>query len=85
MATEIKPDVIIMDLRMSGMSGIEAASHLKLNKTTRSIPIIGLSTLHHNIKSIDESSLFYKVLEKPVLWDELLDALINIDAQLNNF
>lgn len=85
MAVEIKPDVIIMDLRMSGMSGIEAASHLKLNKTTRSIPIIGLSTLHHNIKSINENSLFYKVLEKPVLWDELLDVLINIDAQLNNF
>ncbi|MCD6555361.1 MAG: two-component system response regulator [Chloroflexi bacterium] len=37
------PDLILMDVRMPKMSGYEACEKLKLNPTTRDIPIVFLS------------------------------------------
>jgi len=84
MASEIKPDLIIMDLRMSGMGGIETATHLKLNKSTRDIPILGLSSLHQKIKAQDERVYFHDIIDKPILWEELFETLSNIDNQVAN-
>jgi PAS domain S-box-containing protein len=42
-ARRVHPDVIIMDLRLPGMDGYEALSHLKRNITTGTIPIIAIS------------------------------------------
>jgi CheY-like chemotaxis protein len=44
------PDVILMDLRMHGMSGIEATRRIKSDETLAHIPIIVLSawTSRHN-------------------------------------
>lgn len=42
-ARRIHPDVILLDLRLPGMDGYEALSHLKRNIATGSIPIIALS------------------------------------------
>jgi PAS domain S-box-containing protein len=42
-ARRVHPDVILLDLRLPGMDGYEALSHLKRNIATGAIPIIALS------------------------------------------
>jgi CheY-like chemotaxis protein len=42
-ARKIKPDVILLDLRMSKMNGFEVAQQLKQSKETSGIPIIAMS------------------------------------------
>ncbi len=42
-ALEIKPDLILMDVRMPKMTGYEACQALKKQEQTRSIPVVFLS------------------------------------------
>jgi DNA-binding response OmpR family regulator len=42
-AVEIKPDLILMDVRMPKMTGYEACKELKAKDATRDIPIVFLS------------------------------------------
>jgi CheY-like chemotaxis protein len=42
-ATEILPDLILMDVRMPKMNGIEACRALKLEAKTKDIPVVFLS------------------------------------------
>jgi putative two-component system response regulator len=45
MVHQSRPDIILLDVMMPGMDGLEVASRLKANAHTRSIPIIMLTTL----------------------------------------
>ena len=40
MADDHSPDVIVMDIRMPKMDGLEAVSHIRKNPKTKSIPIL---------------------------------------------
>ena len=42
-ASEEKPDLIILDIMMAGMDGFEVCKRLKDNKTTAKIPVIFLT------------------------------------------
>ena len=42
-ATEIKPDLILMDVRMPKMTGYEACKALKDQESTKEIPVVFLS------------------------------------------
>ena len=42
-----RPALIVMDVRMPGMGGIEACRRLKANPPTASIPVIFLSAWHN--------------------------------------
>jgi putative two-component system response regulator len=44
-AAEPKPDIVLLDIMMPGMDGYEVCRRLKLNPTTRDIPIILLSAM----------------------------------------
>jgi CheY-like chemotaxis protein len=55
MATRVQPDVIVMDLAMPSMSGVDAAHHLRNDPRTRQIPIILLTG--HGIRAIQEGAL----------------------------
>jgi signal transduction histidine kinase/PleD family two-component response regulator len=69
------PDLILMDLVMPEMDGLEATQILKSNKDTRSIPVINISASaksHHLDKS--QKKIFADILLKPVRLLELVDS-----------
>lgn len=45
MAEQKKPDIILIDLLMSGMGGIEVLEHLKDNDNTKNIPAVIVTNL----------------------------------------
>jgi two-component system cell cycle response regulator DivK len=46
-ARHLLPDVILMDLSMPWLDGLEATRHLKSDERTRNIPVIALTALSH--------------------------------------
>ena len=45
LAREALPNLILMDIQLPGMDGLEATAHLKANAATRAIPVIALTAL----------------------------------------
>ena len=74
LAVDLKPDVIVMDLSMPGMTGISATHHLKHDPRTRSIKVILLTG--YGARAIAEGALEMGVdvfLTKPCLPEDLED------------
>ena len=73
-ATELLPDVILMDIRLPDIDGTEAARRLKNDPRTAGIPIVALTSLA--MKGDREWFLalgFDGYLEKPISVRELPD------------
>jgi two-component system cell cycle response regulator DivK len=45
LALERRPDLILMDIQLPGMDGLQATALLKRNEATRGIPVIALTAL----------------------------------------
>ena len=45
LAREERPDLILMDIQLPGMDGLEATTQLKADDTTRHIPVVALTAL----------------------------------------
>ncbi len=78
------PDVILMDINLPGINGIEAMNILRKDPATARIPIIALSAnaMLHDIKSGLEAG-FFRYLTKPMKINEFLTALddaLNLSA-----
>jgi len=43
LARDSRPALILMDIQLPGMSGIEALAHLRADPTTRDIPIVAVT------------------------------------------
>jgi CheY-like chemotaxis protein len=71
-----KPDAVIMDINLPGMSGVEAMERLRASPETRDIPVIGLSAaaLLQDTKRAQAAG-FFRYLTKPVKVDELTRTL----------
>jgi len=79
LAHERKPRVIIMDINLPGMSGIEALGILRASSDTRSIPVIALTAAaSERDRQQGEQAGFYRYLTKPVKVAELEAALDEI-------
>jgi PAS domain S-box-containing protein len=71
-----QPDVVIMDINLPGMSGIDALHALRAAPETADIPVIALSAAaSERDKQRGVSAGFSRYLTKPVKVDELLAAL----------
>ena len=71
-----RPDVVIMDINLPGMSGFDAMQRLHESPETRDIPVIGLSAgaLLRDMTRAKEVG-FYRYLTKPVKVAELTKVL----------
>lgn len=67
-----KPDLIFMDVYLSGMDGREICKQIKENEKTRNIPVIIFSA-HKSMKEVFEESGANDFIGKPFNMDELYD------------
>ena len=74
-----RPNLVIMDINLPGMSGFEATARLKEWPETRGIPVIALSAaaMARDLERMREAG-FHRYLTKPVKVDELAAALEDI-------
>lgn len=76
--SDIKPDLILLDIMMPGMSGFEVAARIKENHKTSHIPIIFLTAKNDNesiVKGFELGAVDY--LSKPFQKEELLVRIKN--------
>jgi two-component system cell cycle response regulator DivK len=74
LATERKPDLILMDIQLPGISGIDALRQLRANPDTSHIPAVAVtaSVMQQDRKHITEAG-FDGYLGKPINLKEFLD------------
>jgi len=70
------PDVILMDINLPGISGIEAMNILRKDQATKHIPIIALSA-NAMLRDIERGleAGFFRYLTKPIKINEFMSAL----------
>ena len=76
MARAHRPDVILMDINLPGLSGIEALSILRHDPATAQIPVVALSAnaMPRDIEKGLQAG-FYRYLTKPIKLTELMETL----------
>jgi PAS domain S-box-containing protein len=76
LAREFMPEVILMDINLPGISGIDAMNILRADPATAHIPIVAISA--NAIPSDIKKGLaagFFRYLTKPIVINEFMDAL----------
>lgn len=76
LAREFVPEVILMDINLPGISGVEAMRILQADPATAHIPIVAISAnaMPNDIrKGLDAG--FFRYLTKPIVVSEFMDAL----------
>jgi two-component system, cell cycle response regulator DivK len=76
LARKHKPDLVLMDIQLPGISGIEAFKQIRGNAATRAIPVIALTA---SVTPTDRSAItaagFDAFLGKPINLKEFLDTV----------
>jgi CheY-like chemotaxis protein len=73
-----KPDVVLLDISLPGMSGIEVAAELRRNPEQAQCVLVALTG--HSIESLPSPSPFDRYFEKPVGIDSLRAYFSEIQA-----
>jgi CheY-like chemotaxis protein len=75
-ARSSRPDVILMDINLPGISGLEALAILREDPATARIPIVALSAnaMPRDIQKGLEAGFFY-YLTKPIKVKEFMDTI----------
>jgi signal transduction histidine kinase len=77
------PDLILLDVMMTGLDGFETCQHLKTNSKTCEIPIIFMSALSDTIDKVKGLSIGgVDYITKPFHTEEVL-ARINVHLKIN--
>jgi CheY-like chemotaxis protein len=76
LARQHRPAVIVMDINLPGMSGVDALHALRAAPETHDTPVIALTAAAtERDKQRGKAAGFYQYLTKPVKVDEFIDAL----------
>lgn len=73
---KIHPDLLLLDLWMSGISGVDVCNQIRKNKEIKNIPII-LVSASSELKANASRATFNDVIAKPFDMDELLIKIKN--------
>ena len=74
------PSIVLTDLEMPRMNGIELSKHLRLNKETAFTPIIMIASMSSKKdKRVAENSGITTYISKPYNEDELLEVINSLD------
>ena len=76
LAHAIQPDVVLMDINLPGMSGLQAMERLAADAATAHIPVIAISALamQHDIAKGLQAG-FFRYLSKPIKLAALTEAM----------
>ena len=79
LARERKPDLILMDIQLPGMNGIEAIGVLRADPATAAIPVVAVtaSVMPQDRNKITEAG-FNAYVGKPINLKEFLDTVRNM-------
>jgi two-component system, cell cycle response regulator DivK len=82
LARELGPALIIMDIQLPGMSGLEALAHLRADAATRRIPVLAVtaSAMDHDRARILAAG-FEGYQRKPISVKQLVDTVQNLLAR----
>ena len=76
MALAQKPDLVLMDIHLPGMNGIEALAKLRADAATRAIPVLAFTaSVMPQDRSQITSAGFDGFLAKPINLKEFLDTV----------
>ena len=79
LARERKPDLILMDIQLPGMSGIDAIGVLRADAATAAIPVVAVTA---SVKPQDRNKImeagFDAYIGKPINLKEFLDTVRNM-------
>ena len=76
-AREFKPDVVLMDLTMPEMDGLEATRRLKADRETRRIRVIAISGTTYDTQSVLDAGCDGYLL-KPASPDEVMSEIVRV-------
>jgi len=67
LAIEHKPDIVLVDVQLPDISGVEALGHLRANRRTASIPVLALTAqAMHGDRERFLAAGFDRYIAKPV-------------------
>ncbi|MDD5064317.1 MAG: response regulator [Phycisphaerae bacterium] len=79
LACEEKPDIIVTDYQMPGMTGVELVRKLRQNETTKDMPVIMLTARGFAVEDKEVKELgISELLSKPFSPKELLRSIEDI-------
>jgi CheY-like chemotaxis protein len=71
---ESPPHVMLLDIAMPGVTGVEVLRHLRSRRRTRTLPVVVVSAYPRVLTPVDEESVAC-VLNKPLQIEKLLAAV----------
>jgi CheY-like chemotaxis protein len=76
LASELRPDLVLMDIELPGMNGIEALRQLRIDPSTRDIPVMAVtaSAMMHDRQKIMAAG-FDGYQSKPISLRPFVDAV----------
>ncbi len=86
LATELHPDVILMDVMMPGMDGITAVKKIRESEETRLIPVLMLTAVNSTANRIEAFGLGADdYIAKPFDFDEVLARIKSKLSRIRDF